>query len=182
MLKKIRILLGLAAAAAGLFAFIVFLLPSEFRVTRSATIAAPADVVFAQVNNFRNWEFWSPWADRDPDAVFGYGGPSSGVGASFEWTGNNEIGQGSQKIVESVGNERIAIELRFTKPFQAENLVEFAFKPDNDGTTVTWSMSGNRDFMSRMFSLLMNADGMIGRDFEQGLSNLKKVSEAAAKN
>ena len=34
---------------------VVAVQPSEFRVTRTATIAAPAPAVFAQVNDFHNW-------------------------------------------------------------------------------------------------------------------------------
>jgi hypothetical protein len=39
--------------------------PSEFRIVRSATISAPSPAVFAQVNDFHNWEAWSPWAKLD---------------------------------------------------------------------------------------------------------------------
>lgn len=59
MLK--RILIGLAAIVL-VFAFVVALLPSDFRVARSATIAAPPAVVFSQVNDFHKWMAWSPWA------------------------------------------------------------------------------------------------------------------------
>jgi len=38
------------------FVAIVATRPSEFRVERTATIAAPAPAVFAQVNDFHKWE------------------------------------------------------------------------------------------------------------------------------
>jgi preprotein translocase subunit SecG len=53
MLKKI--LMALVAIVVVLVG-VVALQPSEFRVVRSATISAPAPAVFAQVNNFHNWE------------------------------------------------------------------------------------------------------------------------------
>jgi hypothetical protein len=56
----IRILIALPVFVVVLAA-IVALRPSEFRVARSATIAAPAPAVFAQVNDFHKWEAWNPW-------------------------------------------------------------------------------------------------------------------------
>ena len=53
MLKKVLIAL---AALILIFVGVVALQPSEFHVERSATIAAPQDKVFAQVNDFRKWD------------------------------------------------------------------------------------------------------------------------------
>ena len=67
----IKILIGIAAAVVlvvGVLAALVAMQPSEFRIERSATIAAPAPAVFAQVNDFHNWQAWSPWAKLDPTA------------------------------------------------------------------------------------------------------------------
>lgn len=35
--------------------------PAEFRVSRSATIAAPPDAVFSQINNLHRYAQWNPW-------------------------------------------------------------------------------------------------------------------------
>jgi hypothetical protein len=48
-------LIILAAVVIG-FLIVVAMQPSLFRITRSATIGAPPPVVFAQVNDFHNWE------------------------------------------------------------------------------------------------------------------------------
>ena len=40
---------------------VVAMQPSEYRIVRSATIDAPPETVFAQVNDFHAWEAWSPW-------------------------------------------------------------------------------------------------------------------------
>ena len=65
MFKKIFIAVAVVFAA---FLIFVALQPSEVRVERTATIAAPPAVVFAQVNDFHKWEAWSPWAKLDPAA------------------------------------------------------------------------------------------------------------------
>jgi hypothetical protein len=96
----ITILIALAVIIIALIV-IVAMRPSDFRVTRTATISAPAEVVFTQVNDLHKWEAWSPWAKLDPAAKITYEGPPAGAGASFRWAGNNKVGEGSMIIMES---------------------------------------------------------------------------------
>ena len=77
MLKKI--LIGVAVAVV-VFVVIVALQPAQYRVERSATISAPAAVVFEQINDFHKWEAWSPWAKLDPTMKTTYEGPAAGPG------------------------------------------------------------------------------------------------------
>ena len=62
--KKLLLLLAILVVA---FAAVVALQPSEFHVTRSATIDAAPKAVFAQVDKLRNWETWSRWSKKDPN-------------------------------------------------------------------------------------------------------------------
>ena len=176
MLKKI--LVGLAALVVALVA-VVALQPSEFRVARSATIAAPGPAVFAQVNDFRKWEAWSPWAKLDPAMKKVYTGAPAGTGAVYAWSGNGEVGEGRTTITESRPNEVVRIRLEFVRPFAATNDVEFTFKPDGDRTAVTWSMTGRNGFMAKAAGLFMDMDRMVGGQFESGLAQLKAVAEKA---
>src|SRR5687767_5883454 len=75
-----KVLLGLLVLVIA-FVVLVMFQPSRFRVERSAVMGAPRAVVFAQVNDFHNWEAWSPWAKRDPAAKSTFEGPASGTGA-----------------------------------------------------------------------------------------------------
>ena len=59
-----KILIALVVIVVGLVA-VITLQPARYRVSRSTTIAAPAPVVFAQVNNFHGGP-WSPWEKIDP--------------------------------------------------------------------------------------------------------------------
>ena len=176
MLKKI--LIALAIVVVGL-AVVIALQPSTFRVTRTATIAAPPADVFALVNDFHNWDGWSPWAKLDPAMKTSYAGSTSGQGAVYSWVGNSDVGEGSMTITDSQPASRVNIKLEFIKPFAsiADNLFEFA--PAAAGTTVTWTMSGDNDFLSKAFSLFMGGmDKMIGPDFEKGLAQMKALAEA----
>jgi hypothetical protein len=178
MFKKI--LLGLAALIA-VFLIVVAMQPDEFRVSRSATVAASPDRVFAQVNDFHNWQAWSPWAKLDPNAKATFEGPPAGEGAVFIWAGNNEVGEGRMTVMQSRPSELVLIKLDFVKPMEGTSDVEFTFKPQNNDTVVTWTMSGQNNFIGKAICLIMNQDKMIGGYFEKGLANLKSIVESARK-
>jgi len=177
MLKKIG--LGLLALVAVLVAVIASR-PSTFEVKRSLLINAAPEVVFAQVNDFKSWAVWSPWDHMDPSMKKTYSGAETGVGAHYGWVGNDKVGEGSMTITDSKPSEHIGLDLEFLKPFAAKNRTDFDFAKTGDGTTVTWSMSGKNNFMSKAFSLVMDMDKMVGADFEKGLGAMKTASETAA--
>lgn len=177
MLKKLAV--GLAVVVLALAAFVASR-PSTYRVERSTTIAAPAEVVFGYVSDFRRWAGWSPWEKLDPAMKKNYEGSAAGVGASYHWVGNDQVGEGRMTITESRPSEHLAIKLEFIKPWASTNTTEFAIKPAGDHVTLSWAMSGNHDFMGKAFSLFMDMDAMIGTDFEQGLAAIKSHAEADA--
>ncbi len=163
------------------FVIVVQLQPAKFHIERSTTVAAPAAVVFEQVNDLRKWEAWSPWAKLDPNAKIQYNGPAAGTGAAFSWAGNNEVGTGTMTITDSRTNELVRFKLEFTAPMQAVNIAEFTFKPEGGQTLVTWSMSGTNGFMAKAFGLFVNCDKMVGGQFEKGLATLKSLAEGEVK-
>jgi hypothetical protein len=174
----LKILIALVAVVAAFAAFVA-LQPSEYRVARSATIAAPAPDVFAQVNDFHKWDAWSPWAKLDPNAKTTFEGASAGEGAIFTWAGNRDIGEGRMTLTQSRPVELIRIRLDFVQPMAGTSTAEFTFKPEGDRTAVTWAMFGQNNFVSRAICLFMNQDKMLGGYFEKGLENLRAVAEAA---
>jgi len=133
------------------------------------------------VNDFHNWEAWSPWAKGDPAMKKAYEGAPAGTGAISTWAGNSEVGEGRTTIVESRPNELIRITLEMFKPFAATNTVEFTFMSEGNQTVVTWSMVGKSNFIAKAVHLFMNIDKMVGGDFEKGLAQMKSVVEAAPK-
>ena len=178
MLKKIAIALVVIVAA---FLVTAALQPADFRITRSATIAAPPEAVFPHVNDMHQWQEWSPWAKIDPAAKVSFDGPASGKGASFAWAGNMEVGVGRMTITESQPSDLIRFQLDFEKPMKGTNIAEFTFKPEGGQTAVTWTMSGKNGFMAKAFGLIVNCDKMVGGQFEKGLATLKSLTEAEAK-
>jgi uncharacterized protein YndB with AHSA1/START domain len=174
----IRSIIALAAIVV-VFGAVVAMQPSEFRVARSATIAASAPIVFAQVNDFKKWRTWSPYDRLDPAMKKTYEGAPAGTGASYAWIGNSQAGEGRATITESRPNDLIRIKLDFVKPFDGTAFAEFAFKPEGERTTVEWSLSGGNSFLAKAVHLFMDMDKMVGGQFEDGLTQLKSVVEAA---
>ncbi len=174
------LLLALAIISA-LIAY-VSLRPDTFRITRAATIDAPPERIYPEINDLHNWTSWSPWARLDPNQVVSYDGSPLGAGAVMSWSGDRRVGVGKMKIVESSQNERIRLKLAFEKPMKALNDVQFDLKPLGENKTeVVWTMSGRNEFMGKAMHAFMNMDKMVGGQFEQGLANLKAIVEAEPK-
>ncbi len=177
MLKKILTVLG---ALLVLFLFVVAIQPSEFQVTRSMTISAAPNTVFAQVNGLRSWNTWSPWAKLDPNAKNSFEGPKTGKGAVMSWSGNNEVGEGRMTIIDSTANKEVKFQLDFVRPMKATNYSDFTFVPVGKKTLVVWKMSGKNNFVAKAIGLVMDYEKMVGGQFEQGLTNLKNLVEKKA--
>src|SRR5262245_9607334 len=178
MIKKIGI--GFVAILCA-FGLVVATRPAAFRIERSTTIAAPPAVVFPLVNDLHAWSRWSPYEKRDPAMTRTFAGANAGEGAIYGWDGNDDVGAGQITITESVPNQRVAIELEFSRPFATTNQVEFVFQGSGDGTRVLWGMDGQNGFMGKLVSLFMDVDGMVGKDFEAGLAAMKAAAESDAK-
>lgn len=174
MIQSVLVVIAIFVAV---FAVIIALRPSQFRVTRSAALSASPEEAFAHVNDFRKWEAWSPWAKLDPNARNSFEGAPSGEGAVFRWAGDKNVGEGNMTIIESRPGERIRIRLEFLKPFKGVNDVEFTFRPEGGVTIVTWTMSGKNNFIAKAVGLFMNCDNFIGGMFDKGLGQMKAVVE-----
>ena len=179
MIKKIIIgvLIAIVVIVAGL-SLVITKQPEDFKVTRTTTIKAPAERVFAQVNDFHKWDAWSPWAKVDPNMKTTFSGPDSGQGASYAWIGNDDVGEGMMIIAESHPSQNIKIDLNFIKPFAANNIIQFMFKPEGDSTQVTWTMEGKNGFMAKAMCMVISMDKMVGGDFEKGLAQMKTAVES----
>ena len=153
--------------------------PDSFTVQRSAVMQVPAERIYPLINDFRQWAKWSPWEGRDHAMKRSFSGPESGKGAVYAWEGNKNVGSGRMEILDASQPSKITIKLDFFKPFESHNTAEFTFVPERgaSATSVIWVMRGPSPFMSKVMQVFMNFDAMIGRDFEAGLANLKKLTE-----
>lgn len=174
MLKTIAI--ALVALVGAVLAYVATR-PDSFRVERSITIQSTPEKIFALINNFHQWEAWSPWEKIDPQISRTYSGAPQGTGAIYGWSGNKNIGQGRMEIVESIPSSKITIKLDFVTPFEAHNTVEFVLTPQGNTTHVTQAMYGPSPFIAKFMGLFFSMDKMVGDKYEEGLLTLKSLAE-----
>jgi hypothetical protein len=171
--KKILLVIGVL-----LLALIVFsqFLPSTYHVERRVVIAAKVEGIYPWLNNLKKWPEWSAWtAAKDPSLVYAYEGPEEGAGAVSKWD-SKKFGEGSMKITDAEPGKSLKFDLSFEHgKYLSKGNITLA--PDGESTKVTWGMDGtvSRNPLDRFFSLMM--DSMVGKDFEEGLQNLKKKAE-----
>ena len=158
-------------------------LPSEHHVERSVTLKQSPSVVYTLLNSYRTFNEWSPWASRDPNAVYRTSGPDSGVGARLDWSGDpRQVGTGWQQITSSTPYNRVEMHLDFGEQGIASSF--FDISPVEGGSAVTWGFSTDVTadkgvlgaLMGKYFGLLL--DKWVGLDYEQGLANFKVYAEA----
>jgi hypothetical protein len=122
---------------------------------------------------------WNPYALRDTGGTSSYEGPASGKGAAFEFAGSKS-GSGRIEIVGSTFPSEVVLQLSMVKPFKSDNTVRFTLEPRGPATDVTWAFSGRQRLLGKVMGLVIDCDRMMGRDFEEGLANLKAIAEREA--
>ena len=179
MFKKIA--LGLVAVIIAAALVIVALAagkPDTFVCERALEMNAPREAVLPLVADFRNWPSWSPWREYDPNQTITYGATTSGVGGTYAWRGNDQVGHGEMEI-ESV-TERgeqttFTHRLEFFEPFASRAGTRFVVEPAGAGRTrVTWTMTSTPAFMEKVFDVLMDMDATLGADFDRGLRGMER--------
>jgi hypothetical protein len=169
---------GLAVLAIVVVLILAAMKPSTFVVERSVTINTSPEKIAPLINDFHNWDAWSPWAKLDPAMKTAYSGPASGVGSVYEWEGNSKVGKGrmEMRVVQPL---KTSLKLDFLKPFETHNTADFVLQPEGStATRVTWVMYGPLTFVpGKLMSVFTTMDNVIGDDFQRGLANLKVAAE-----
>jgi uncharacterized protein YndB with AHSA1/START domain len=177
MVEIIAIIAVVLAVAIAVVLILAAVKPATLSVRRATSVKAPPEKIFSLINDFHQWGSWSPYENRDPEMKRSYSGAVSGKGAVYGWEGNKNVGSGRMEILDTSMPSKIVIKLDFFTPFEGHNTAEFTILPQGDATQVTWLMHGPASFMSKVMQVFMNMDKMIGKDFEVGLANLKRLTE-----
>ena len=152
--------------------------PNSYEVSRTRTINAPAEVIYDNIIDFKNWEAWSAWAERDPDLKITLPEQTKGVGGYYSW--EDKDGIGTMKTTSTEPYSSIEQEMQFDD-FEPSD-VNWIFELNEEGgTKVTWIMKGDKiPFMFKAYSAMSGGfDKMIGPDFERGLEKLDSVVTAS---
>ena len=169
-------LLFIGIALAVFLLFIVFSSP-KMHIFREIVIQATAEKIFPHINNSKKMYDWMPWAEIDPAVKISHSGPEEGVGSKSSWESTGKMGVGTAIVVESMSPKSVSTQLEYTKPMVMKQLALVLLSPSQGGTTVRWSVSGNNNFVGRLFCVFMNMDKVVGGDFEKGLAKLKSIVE-----
>ena len=169
LLISLAILLGLLLAYAATR-------PAEYHVSRSTMMTATPETVHAIVNDFHQFPHWSPWQKLDPAMQARFEGSERGVGAVYHWSGNRDVGTGRMEITES-SPKRVVMTLDFIEPFAAHTITTFDITPVASGSHVQWTMRGRHDYLGKLMSVFMDMDAMLGKNFDEGLANMKQLAE-----
>lgn len=172
----LRIALIVVAALFAVVLGLAAMQPDQFRVERTIAIKAPPEKILAVLDDFKRWQEWSPWEGLDPAMQRQYSVVSKGVGATYTWTGNSDVGSGRMEIVK-LTEKQMLIALTFMEPMEAHHMAEFKLATRDDVTEVTWAMYGGNSWPCRIMQVFVSMDSMVGKDFENGLARLKSVSE-----
>ncbi|MBU6324005.1 MAG: SRPBCC family protein [Bacteroidetes bacterium] len=150
----------------------------EYKVQRSTVIHAPRAVVWNQISRWKQFNNWNPWAALDSNAVYQFEGNDGALGSSVSWKGNDNIGAGSMRTWRVEPMKSVDAELKFTAPWESTSNTRIEMQGDDGQVQVSWTMYGKQSLLERSFTLFMGGmDKMVGKDYEQGLINLKRVCE-----
>lgn len=178
MFKKIALgVIAFLVLLVGGFCVVVVMQPDTVEIERATTIKATPDRVFLLLNDFREWNRWSPWMDLDPDAKGSISNPSHGKGAKLTWDGNAEVGKGTMTIVDAQPGKLVALEQVFERPMQGTADIRFIIEENSQDTKLRWTMKAPQNFFCKAMCMFMNMDAMLGAQMEKGLASIKELAE-----
>ena len=174
-MKIVKWVLGSLVALVLVLALGGMLLSPKFSVSRSVTVNATPERVYALVADPRHWKEWSVWNRRDPAMAITYSGPPSGSGAGWAWRNKSE-GDGRMTFTTAEPGRRLGYQL-FFPDFGTTSTGELRLEPVGAGTRVSWVMNGDMGSNVMLRWMTLFADRMVGQDFDGGLANLKELAE-----
>lgn len=155
----------------------------NFNTERSLTIDAPKAMLFNMVNDLKTMEKWSPWFEKDPDMKVEYASTTKGVGASYSWSGNETVGEGSMTTIESVPASLHKSKMEF-KGYDEPSTAEFNFNDKEGQTEVVWKHYSESDlpFLARGYMLVTGMKKAMEKDFENGLNKMAALANERVAN
>ncbi|MFV0389394.1 MAG: SRPBCC family protein [Pyrinomonadaceae bacterium] len=179
MLKKILIAIGslILIVIAALIVLVIFV-PGGYKVEREIVINKPQADVYAYAHLLKNQNEWGPWVKKDPNIKLTYSGTDGTPGFTSAWDSQIEdVGAGEQ-VITAESQTRMETLIRFLRPFRSESNAYLTYVAVNDTQTkVTWGFTGKMPRPFNLFVLFMNMDDAVGKDFDEGLANLKAIIE-----
>ena len=179
MKKALIYLAGIVVLILGILIALVVITPEGFRVEREVVINKPKDQVFNYMVKLRNQEKWGPWVKKDPKVKLKYTGEDGTEGFVSRWESDHEeLGTGEQEIKKIDPGKRVDLELRFEEPWESVSDAYYITAEDGpDKTKVKWGFTGKMAKPMNLLLIFTDFEGLVGKDFEEGLAALKTEVE-----
>lgn len=179
-MKKFFKFLGVIVLLAVVFVLVAgFFVPEKYHFEKSIVINAPKEEVWKNISLFNNFQKWNPWSIKDPKMQQSISGTDGAPGTTYNWRGNDDVGAGSQTILEVAPFDHLHIDMEFKEPFEKKASLVYSLMQEGKGCKVTWSFDTVFGYpWNAVTNLFMNMDGMMDEDFSTGLANLKKLCES----
>lgn len=153
--------------------------PDAYHIERSTMTVANPEKVYAVMCDLARFKEWSPFTKLDPNAKITIEGQACAPGQKMNWDGNGDAGAGSMLVLNVVQNERVDLRLEFFRPMMSVATTSWIATSEKGMTKITWSMDGeNHALMDKVFAMMF-MDPLLGKMFEDGLADLKRVAEAS---
>lgn len=180
-MKYLKYLLYFVGVLVVLFLLLCLAGPKTLDTSESISIEAPPAVVYNYLNDLKKGEVWNPWVSTDTSIVNTYSESTVGLNAQNSWT-SEKLGAGSQKIVEVVENQLIKTELSF-EGMEGINTASFLITPDGNNTHLVWDYVSGKPFcfFVRGIALLSGMKKGMSKNYKEGISNIKKITEERSK-
>jgi uncharacterized protein YndB with AHSA1/START domain len=171
-----KLLLGMLIIVAAVLMFSA-LKPSTFHIEKSVTIQVPREKVYPLIADFHNWPEWAPQDREDATMQRTYSGAANGTGAVSDWTSKGKAGAGRMTVTSATAPSNVDVAVDWKRPFRVRNTHRFTLTPVAEGTQVTWTADGTNLYIMKVIEVFVGVDGLMGKHFEAGLGNLKKMAE-----
>jgi len=174
MKKVLYVIFGLIV----LFLIAALVMPKDYAVEREIVINKPRAEVFEYLKSLKNQDNWSVWMAKDPNVKKSFTGIDGTVGFTSKWEGNDEVGKGEQEITKISEGNRIDTQLRFIEPFESTNNAYMITESAGENQTkVKWGFAGKMPYPMNGMMPFMGMEKSVGKDFADGLANLKGILE-----
>ncbi len=148
MLKKIKYLLLLILVIVVAIGGYLISLDNTFKVTRSRQIDAPANLVYNQIANLKNWEKWAPWKDKDSLIKFEYPGSTEKEGDYFRFTDSD----GNRQKLTNLTLSPDTLVVQTLSSNEQTQEYRWQITTEDKGVKVSWTVSGELALTQRFFA------------------------------
>lgn len=143
----------------------------DFEVSKSSTIKTQRSTVFNYVNDFKNWETFGSWMQKDSIIKFNYDVKTIGAGAKCAFENGSD--EGDIKTIFVKENDSIAQKTNFNGTTAT---ISWKFKDTIGGTKITVHSKGKMDIMTKITTFFKGGiTSILGDIYEKSLRNLDKT-------